>query len=172
MATVNSTRRDRVLQIVRRVARREFARHWDWEQKVTDTVSVAWQGLQAYPDAPPGKVAMFAIRHVRSGRHFQQSTRSIDGRTDNWRQAPKPRRASFSLAMAYARRGQDPAEIAGFLIDFEAWQSGLTDRKREMLDLFLAGEETGTVAAKIGVTPGRVSQVRRELSEDWLARMG
>jgi hypothetical protein len=54
-----------------------------------------------------------------------------------------------------------------FRLDFPAWLQTRTDRDRRMVEDLLAGECTGDVAARYGLTAGRVSQLRREFHDDW-----
>jgi hypothetical protein len=60
-----------------------------------------------------------------------------------------------------------PADEACFQIDFEDWLDGLPGRDRRVAELLAAGEMTGDVVWMVGVSPGRVSQLRRELAESW-----
>jgi hypothetical protein len=60
-----------------------------------------------------------------------------------------------------------PAELAASRIDFDAWVKTLPRHKRRMASTLAAGETTSDTAKKFKVTPGRVSQVRRELAESW-----
>ena len=45
-------------------------------------------------------------------------------------------------------------------------------RKREMAELLAEGHETGAVATIVGVSAGRVSQMRSELAASWRAFQG
>jgi hypothetical protein len=54
-----------------------------------------------------------------------------------------------------------------FRIDFPAWRASRTERDRRILDDLMLGERTLDVAAKYGLSPGRVSQLRREPHDDW-----
>ncbi|QDU21936.1 sigma factor [Urbifossiella limnaea] len=58
---------------------------------------------------------------------------------------------------------------AAFRVDFPRFRGGLPPAKREALDLLAAGWGTGAAAARLGVSAGRVSQLRRELAEKWEA---
>ena len=60
-----------------------------------------------------------------------------------------------------------PADEAAFRIDFAAWLDGLPARKRRVAELLAEGHETGVVAGKVGVSWGRVSQIRSELAGSW-----
>ena len=54
-----------------------------------------------------------------------------------------------------------------FRLDFPAWRASRTERDRRILDDLMLGERTLDVAGKYGLSPGRVSQLRRELLLDW-----
>jgi hypothetical protein len=60
-----------------------------------------------------------------------------------------------------------PADQAIFRIDFDAWLSTLSERKRRTAELLAAGHETGLVARMIGVTPAAVSMARPLLAASW-----
>jgi len=65
-----------------------------------------------------------------------------------------------------------PAEEACFRVDFEAWLEGLSPRKRQIAELLTEGHEGVVVARRVGVSPGRVCQVRAELEACWEAFQG
>jgi hypothetical protein len=65
-----------------------------------------------------------------------------------------------------------PADEACFRLDFGVWLAGLPARKREMAELLAEGHETGAVATIVGVSNGRVSQMRSELAASWRAFQG
>ena len=54
-----------------------------------------------------------------------------------------------------------------FRCDFPAWLGTLSARNRRVVDDLVAGERTGDVAQKFGLSPGRVSQLRRQFAGDW-----
>jgi hypothetical protein len=56
---------------------------------------------------------------------------------------------------------------AAFRIDFPAWLQSYPLRDRCIAEALAVGERTKDVAAKFGVSPGRVSQLRRRFYEDW-----
>ena len=61
-----------------------------------------------------------------------------------------------------------PADIATLRIDFWAWLASLPRRDRWIAWLLAAGEAVRDVAHRFGVTPGRISQMRRELRDNWI----
>ena len=63
-------------------------------------------------------------------------------------------------------RGRVP-DMAAFRIDFPAWLRRLSPTRRRTALLLVAGFGTGEVAAGTGVSAARVSQMRRELADDW-----
>src|SRR5262249_43821356 len=54
-----------------------------------------------------------------------------------------------------------------FRIDFPAWRRTRSERDRRVIDALMAGGRTQDVSQKFGLTPGRVSQLRRDFLEDW-----
>ena len=60
-----------------------------------------------------------------------------------------------------------PDEQCAFRIDFPAWRATHAERDRRLLDDLMLGERTLEVAGKHGLSPGRVSQLRREFLLDW-----
>ena len=58
---------------------------------------------------------------------------------------------------------------AAFRVDFPRFREGLTPATRTALDLLAAGWGTGAAAARLGVPPARVGQLRREPADKWAA---
>jgi hypothetical protein len=52
-------------------------------------------------------------------------------------------------------------------VDFRRWLGLLGDRDRRLAEKLMIGERTGAAARRFGMSEARVSQVRRELSQDW-----
>ena len=75
------------------------------------------------------------------------------------------------VAVADSRR-TDPAEAACFRVDFEHWMCGLPARERQVVMALAEGERPSVVARNIGVSAGRLSQLRGELRASWLAFCG
>src|SRR5262245_39778587 len=59
-----------------------------------------------------------------------------------------------------------PDQVA-FGIDFPLWRGTRSERDRRVIDALMAGGSTKDVSQKFGLTPGRVSQLRRDFLEDW-----
>lgn len=64
-------------------------------------------------------------------------------------------------------RSATPAEIAIARLDFAAWLESLAPQKRAMAERLATGESTLEAARHFEISPGRISQVRRELEADW-----
>ena len=126
-------------------------------------------------------LAMFAVRQVRAGRRvgsrlnihdvssqYAQLAKGIrlerldhfDSKSEAWREiVVEDQRAT-------------PADIARVRIDFHNWLQALSRHRRRIAQLLASGEATHAVAKKFRVSDGRISQVRRELADSWLAFQG
>lgn len=153
------------MRAARRRAMLVFARRPDREELIADTISSAWELVQtAPPQATPQSIAWYATKRVKVGRQFSERQRSITG--PNPRQLDKPPRDS-ELLTDVVDDSRNPADVAQLRLDFIAWLDVLTERERVMLTAFLNGERTSDLSAQYGISPARVSQIRRELVEHW-----
>lgn len=64
-------------------------------------------------------------------------------------------------------RRTTPADLAASRIDLVEWFARLPHPKRRIAKTLARGESTQETARRFQVTPGRVSQLRRELELDW-----
>jgi hypothetical protein len=132
----------------------------------------------------PGPLADFAVRHVVTGRH-------VGGKQDAAQDVISPlaqRRHGFTTigydrqsydrhdeqggewaAMVVADRRHSIPETAAFRIDFARWLRTLSRRGRKMIAALIRGEGPTAVAVRFGVSPGRVSQLRRRYEQLWCA---
>jgi hypothetical protein len=60
-----------------------------------------------------------------------------------------------------------PPDAAAFRIDFPRWLDGLPDRDRQLVERLMVGERTLAMARRFHVSPARISQLRRELCQDY-----
>jgi hypothetical protein len=60
-----------------------------------------------------------------------------------------------------------PPEAAAFRIDFPAWLATWPERDRRLIEALGLGERTLALAQQQGLTPGRISQKRRQYRDDW-----
>ncbi|MGE0105128.1 MAG: hypothetical protein AB7G12_12830 [Thermoanaerobaculia bacterium] len=135
-------------------------------EQIDDCISTAWE-LSQSGRGNPVAIAWFAVKRVRAGRQFGLETRSID--SPQARREGRPERSGFDVA-EIARTGDNPSIVATFRIDFSEWLSGLPKRLRRMAVAMAAGESTGDMAKRFGVSAARISQIRRELAESWFAQ--
>jgi hypothetical protein len=69
--------------------------------------------------------------------------------------------------VATDHRKTSPADLAAFRLDFASWLQRLPDTLRRIANCLALGERTKDIAAQCGVTPARISQIRRELEKSW-----
>jgi hypothetical protein len=125
----------------------------------------------------PTALATFAARAVRSGRRLAGMDRAKDVLSPQARQ-----RHGFAVGKLpdcstldgspldealHDNTRTPPDEQCAFRIDFPAWRATHAARDRRVLDDLMLGERTLEVAGKYGLSPGRVSQLRREFLLDW-----
>jgi hypothetical protein len=61
---------------------------------------------------------------------------------------------------------------AAFRIDFRAWVKTLTSRERRIVRAMLRDERTLDLSRQFNLSPGRISQMRREFAERWMRYCG
>jgi len=54
-----------------------------------------------------------------------------------------------------------------FRIDFPEWLATLSERTRQIAQTLAVGNSTNEVARRFSISAGRISQIRRELSDSW-----
>jgi hypothetical protein len=69
-------------------------------------------------------------------------------------------------------RKAGPAETAASRIDFAEWLATMSSARRKIAQCLATGTSTREAAQQFDVTPGRISQIRREFQESWLAFHG
>lgn len=153
------------LPVVEQRAKKVFARRRNKNELVCDAVSLGWQYLKRYGHvASPKQIAYYACLHASRGKQFGLSARSLDSKH---RRRKRDAAQQHPVHDGLVNRRDNPAATAAVLVDAHAWQATLTDRERQLLDCCLQGETTMDIARKLGVSPGRVSQMRRELVTFW-----
>ena len=78
-----------------------------------------------------------------------------DRETEQWRQ------------VAVADRKASIPDIAAFRIDFSRWLKLLSHRDTPIVTALARGDQTSAVADRFGLTPGRISQLRRKFEHAW-----
>jgi hypothetical protein len=77
----------------------------------------------------------------------------------------------FDEALADNTKTPVPDQV-GFRLDFPAWRLGRCERDRRLIDDLMVGERALAVARRYGLTPARISQLRRAFHHDWRAFCG
>jgi hypothetical protein len=155
------------------------------DDAVAETVALAWHWFrrlaQRGKDASRFSVAFsnYAARAAKNGRRVCGQEKARDALSPLAQQ-----RRGFavqSLPMASSMNGnifdealadntQTPVpDQVGFRLDFPAWRLQRCERDRRLIDDLMVGERTLDVARRYGLTPARISQLRRDFHKDWLA---
>lgn len=168
---------------------RDYARHafrnWrpgDREDLVGEVVANA---LVAYARlvelgkeelAYPTVLARHGIAQVRYGRRVGGSLngRDVLSRYAQCKQGFYVQRldqqnhdtGEWAEALVEDRRTPVPDQAA-FRLDFPRWLGMQTNRDRRVAEALAVGERTKDVAKQFDISPGRISQLRRELHESW-----
>jgi hypothetical protein len=135
-------------------------------------------------------LADFAVRHVRCGRRLcgQERAKDVFSVRAQHRQGFKVESLPSSTRQhleslysdphgqqaidAFEERLRDntitpPDEQAAFRIDFPLWLAQLGERKRAIAEDMTLDISTTELAGRYKVSPGRISQYRREFHTDW-----
>jgi hypothetical protein len=173
-----------LLPLIQQLARRAFRRHSFEERQelMAEVVANCWAAFVRLMDrdreerifATP--LARFAIRQVRDGRRvgnprnvndlcsaYAQQQRGFrlerldryDDREQRWKE------------ILVEDRHAGPADTAVARIDIATWLRSLPVRPRRVAEKLAIGETTGAVARRFRLSPGRISQMRRELRWNW-----
>ena len=158
------------------------------EDAVAEAVAIAWAWYRRLAhrgkDARlfPSALASLAARHVRSGRRLCGQERAQDVLSP----VAQARRgfgvcrlpdfetlSENPLLTALADNTRTPVDQqVCFRLDFPAWLRSLSQRDRRVVEDLMLGERTLDVARRHGLSPGRVSQLRREFMDGWRAFCG
>ncbi len=158
------------------------------EDFIAEMVALSWKWFLRLvergkdPTEFPTALASFAARAVRSGRRVagQEPARDVLSPVAQARHdfvvVKLPDVATLGdnpLADALADNTVTPPdEQVAFRLDFPAWLSTLGDRNRRVAEALMLGDKTTDVAHQHGMSPARVSQLRREFQRDWRAFCG
>ncbi len=125
-------------------------------------------------------VIRYAVRRVKSGRPFAGAWRSRDVFINA--SGPQADVVIHQLLehtndvcigvrddILADRHEGDPSEQAAFRVDWPRFLRTRTKRDRSIARMLGRGERANVVARTHGLTPARVTQIRRELREDWFA---
>jgi hypothetical protein len=170
-------------------------------EAVQETVALCWQYFLRLvergkdPLAFPTVLATYAARHVKCGRRLcgQQNGKDVMSPLAQRRrgfaveQLPASTATSFEerYTTGVGQRRQDAYEErlrdntvtpvvdqVCFRLDFPAWLRTLTARERRLVRAMAQGERTLDLSSRFELSPARISQLRRELHNDWRRFLG
>ena len=121
-------------------------------------------------------IAAFAVKAVKCGRRVAGMSKAKDAMN-----YVAQRRHGFAVEqLPDDCSGQDqltealadntvtpPPDAAAFRVDFPRWLETLSLRDRRLAEQLMLGERAHETAERFGLSRARVSQVRRELHEDY-----
>ncbi len=156
------------------------------EEAIAESVAAAYvnyaelAGQGKLSRASQSTLADFAARHVAEHRHVGGSQSSCDVLSTLARRRRGFRLQHLGLRQDYdnlrplvvERRGFSPADVAAFRIDFAQWLMSFPRRDRKIMKRMIAGDGTFDVADRFGISPGRVSQLRRKYERSWAIFQG
>jgi DNA-directed RNA polymerase specialized sigma24 family protein len=126
--------------------------------------------------AYPTVLAMYAVRQIKDGRRVGKKANvkdvyDIHARVKGGYQLkyigdPHEQCGGWREQLIENDRTPVPDQAA-FRCDFPEWLGSLSARDRRIVDNLAAGERTGDVARRFGVSAGRISQMRGQLKESW-----
>lgn len=152
---------------------RHVARGEKLEELIAECIAVGWKrflSLAAAGKRPEDFPFVFASRlakHVRRGTtlvRVKHDTEPLDAQRG--RQGVKRHRDPSAGALA-SGPGTNPADLAASRLDYPAWLTQLSPTKRRVAELLAQGHPVFQVAAMLGLSAQRVSQIRGELVVDW-----
>ena len=139
------------------------------DESITNAVGMAWKGFHSLAqkgrEQEPGildSCMRFSIRQTRAGRTPQGCPRKKDVLAPRW--VGPTRMADFDLDGLIARNTPVPAAVS-FRLDVPEFLATLTDRQRRMAADLASGMTTTEAAQKYDLSPGRISQFRREFKD-------
>jgi hypothetical protein len=158
------------------------------EDYIAEAIALSWKWWLRLrkrgknPRAFVSAIATFAARAARSGRRLCGKERSKDALSPLAQQRHDFAVRSlpsvstldstpFSEALADNMR-TPPDEQAAFRLDFPAWLQTYDERRQRIIEAMATGERTQDLAAQFQISPGRISQLRREFQVGWLLFIG
>ena len=166
------------------------------DEKIAETVGLAWKRFlrlsQAGRRLDGFRMAFVFVtaRSVASGRRVVRTESARDvlsevaQRRRGFTVSSLPCSTAVSIGVRYGTPGgQKEADVmeerltdntrspipdqAAFRIDFKEWLRTLTSRERKIVRAMIRDERTLDLSRQFDVSPGRISQMRREFAESW-----
>jgi hypothetical protein len=167
------------------------------EDAIQEVIALAWKWFLRISEQGKdvnefvSTLATFAVRHVRAGRRLAGQERTKDVLSPT---AQQKKGFTVEVLPSCSRRSQenlygDPhgqdhldafeerlrdnmqspvADQVAFRIDYPNWLSQLGERNRRIAQDMTLDLGTQELASKHKVSPGRISQLRREFHADWV----
>jgi DNA-directed RNA polymerase specialized sigma24 family protein len=151
----------------------------DREEAVAEAVAAAFQSFVSLtrrskdPFRFPSMIATRAVQHVQNDRRVgsKLNSRDVFSRLASQRkgfQLQSLFRAEGEWTEALVDNRQTPIpDQVSFRCDFPRWLQTLRPRDRRLVDLLAMGHSTASTARRFGLSPARISQLRRELHQWW-----
>ena len=152
------------------------------DDAVAEVVAIAWKWFLRLTErgkdvrAFVSTLAVLAALAVRSGRRVcgQEKAKDVlSPRAQQRRGFVVRTLPGNALEEALCDNTRTPPdEQAAFRCDFPVWLASLSNRDCRVVGCLAQGDRTLDVANKFGLSPGRVSQLRRQFHQDWQAFCG
>ncbi|MBL8797396.1 MAG: hypothetical protein JNM56_26070 [Planctomycetia bacterium] len=162
---------------------------------IAETVALAWAWFRRLAERGkdarqfPSVLAGYAARAVKSGRRLTGQLKAKDACSERaqilhgFKVERLPTTTRHSFREMYGTDGQQVLDVfeerlhhnlqtpvdeqVAFRCDLPAWMSTRNRRDRRLIRDMAANERTLPLARKYGISPARVSQLRREFHDDW-----
>jgi len=128
-------------------------------------------------DAHPSTIATHAVQHVRGHRHVggsQEAARDVMSMVAHRRHGVtlKYGKCDGLQNMLTASGKADVPDLVAFRVDFNQWFCTFPRRDQKIIKALASGDCTKAVSEKFGISPGRVSQLRRRYERQWMVFQG
>ncbi len=149
------------------------------QQEIIATVCLMFARLHRQgraEDAAASSLVRFAVKRYRIGRRMAERTNVGDAMSPAYRARRGVRVESLVNETSKDRSWEDllvedrrvsPADLAASRLDFRAFMATLDRRRRQIAEMLGSGETTQSAARLFGLSPGRISQLRREFKIAW-----
>jgi hypothetical protein len=159
----------------------------DREEGVQEAASAACVNYHALAHcgrlqvATPSTAATLAVRHVRNGRHVgghQDGAQDVLSSVAQRRHGVCVRRLSPGSNLGELRdlliadRRVDIPSTVAFRLDFSHWLSTFTRRHKRIITMLADGHRPSVVAERLGLSAGRITQLRQHFERTWLRFQG
>ena len=121
-------------------------------------IVIVWYRWSMRPDVPLRQHAYYAALQARRGRDLPDVKRPAK---DLWYMGMT--QAGSMAGLADGKPG--PVKVAEWNEQWERFWQGLDERERDMADLYIDGAKNQDVAERMGISPGRATQIRQKMME-------